>query len=141
VLATREVPEGNTDKPAEEEYARLQPIVEPFGATLQMLGNGALLAHIAGEPLDATRRAARAALAMKHVLPGWTIVVSSVRQDLDVVVDDGSALLTKAVIAAVVAPPTNPNAITLHVTAARHLGDEFDLEMGSPPKLLGPRVR
>src|SRR5207253_5531215 len=127
--------------PTPEQVEHLVRLCGQWGARLEVLATGALLAHLTGESVAAARRAAGLALAMRPIVPGWPIVISSVQPEVAIAVEDGTAMLTSAAMAAIFKKRA-ADAITVDSKTAPMLVDEFELDTSRPEvTLIGPRRR
>lgn len=137
--------QGNADDllapPSTEQRALLEQAARAWDAQLEILATGAVIAHVTGEVKDASHRAATIALAMRRILPGWSIAISSVAADAPAAADDGTALLTQAAMAAIFGKSIGDR-ISVDPSTAYYLAIEFVIERsGDVPVLLGPRTR
>lgn len=141
VGAARGEPNDLLEPPSDEQRPRLAELAARCGARLEIAATGAVLVHLHGAASDTTRRAAALALAMRDVLPGWAISVSSAQPDLRVVSDAAGQLLSRSALAAILAPVGG--AITVERGAASLLADDFEVELPSrgDPRLHGARKR
>jgi hypothetical protein len=135
---------GNADDtlapPAPDERARLAEAARSHDAHLEILATGAVVMQITGARQDAAPRAAQLALAMRRILPGWTIVISSVSPALETVADRGTALLTSAALGAIFGGPAREGIQVDPATAALLAADFEIAQDGGLPTLIDPLI-
>jgi len=138
VLATRHFVDEIDEPPSAEEVALLHDAAAAVGGVVEVLATGAVVMHFAGTARDIAGRAARAALAMRHILTTWAIAISTLDPNLTLVGDAGTVLLGRAAKAAIFAKtPEARGAILVDPQTATYLDDTFDVERSSPPRLKG----
>lgn len=139
VMASHGHPDDVTEPPSAEIFQQLAAAAELWNAKLELLATGAVCAHLTGQANDATHRAACFALAVRRLLPGWTIAISSAQPDAETAVETGTALLTSSVVATIFRKMPG-NAIAVDPDTAPMLAADFELAADGPmPQLLGPR--
>jgi eukaryotic-like serine/threonine-protein kinase len=94
VVAGRGTADELLEPPSSEQQARLAAAAQQRHAIVETLASGTVVAHLTGVPEEVSNRAAWLALAMRDILPGWTIAISSVRNAIAAAADQGAALLT-----------------------------------------------
>ena len=127
--------------PSADQCRALVAAADEWYASIEILATGAVAAHFEGAPVDAARRAASCALAIRAILPEWSIAVSA---PADAVrgADTSTTLLSKSVLANIFNTPDGPLPITVDREAASLLSDEFELEIdGDSAKLLRRRTQ
>ncbi|MEO8699986.1 MAG: serine/threonine-protein kinase [Kofleriaceae bacterium] len=132
------------EPPGDAVHEQLARIARDHDAALETFVSGAVVAHLAGEPKPTVIRAAMLALAMREVLVGWTIVISSADSDLAAAVDTGTQLLNGDAIAAIFRKRSAvPVAIGVDAYTAELLRGEpdFDVVVGETPRLVGRKQR
>ncbi len=129
------------EPPSPEACLRLARAAAAHDASLEVFANGAVCAHLVGEPLAVTARAAALALAMREILPRWAIAISSATAAESKVFDTGTRLLNGAALASIMRRGPEALQIRLDVETAAHLRDQFELTPGDAPRLIGPRPR
>ncbi|MGE5184322.1 MAG: serine/threonine-protein kinase [Acidobacteriota bacterium] len=141
VGAARGSPDDVLEPPTPEQLAQLAHAADVWQGHLEVVATGGVVVHLAGEPADASQRAAHVALAMRRILAGWQVAISSPRGDVAAAVETGSALLAKAAIAAIFRKASRET-VTIDRGAARYLGDAFDVDLaGDLPQLRGERAK
>ncbi|MBV8756054.1 MAG: serine/threonine protein kinase [Deltaproteobacteria bacterium] len=138
VLATRGFVDDIVDPPAPSEQALLHDAAAAVGAVLEVLATGSVVVHFAGTARDIAARAARCALAIKHILPQWAVAISTLDPALTLVSDAGTDLLGRAAKAAIFAKtPEARGAILVDPQTANYLDGTFEIDRTSPPRLRG----
>ncbi len=139
VAASRGAPDDIVEPPAESEIAALAKLAETHAARLEILATGGVIAHVVGSARDAAVRAAMFALAMRGVLGGWSIVISSIKPDLEAAADAGTQLLTSAALAAIF--KKRHDHITVDARTATLLSGEFEIAQTGreDPRLISKR--
>ena len=140
VIASSGSPEEVSDPPNDEQYRLLVEASQVWNARLEVFANGAVCAHFKGGTVDATHRAGRYALAMRRLLPGWVIALSS---DIGAaaVADTSTALLTRSLIAKVFNKLPG-NAVAVDPGTAPNLVGDFEVDLHSGlPLLIGEKQR
>jgi hypothetical protein len=125
VAASRGVIDDVDEPPTPEQKVALEQIAAARGACLEVLATGGVVAQLTGDPSDTAHRAALVALAMRDVLPGWSVVVSSLRRDVGVATEDGTALLASATMTAIFRKADG--VIDVDGETAKLLEDEFEI--------------
>jgi hypothetical protein len=100
VVAGRGTADELLEPPSAGQRERLVAAAEQRHAILETLASGAVVAHLTGVPAEVSHRAAWLALAMRPILPSWTIAISSVRHAIATAADQGAALLTHTALGA-----------------------------------------
>jgi eukaryotic-like serine/threonine-protein kinase len=142
VLASSGAPEDRLDPPTTEQRAALLRELGRQQAALEVLDNGMVLADLEGPAPDVVHRSARVALAMREILPGWSIVVSRPQGHPGAAIDGAVTLLATAAMEAIFRVGHGVrDAIEVDPLAARWLDDGFELELraGANPRLLDAR--
>ena len=123
---------GNADDmlepPTRTQTELLVSAIEPWKGQVEILATGAVLVHFVGTAKDASHRAALAGLAMRRILPGWTIAISSVCEQLDDAADQGTALLTQSALAAIFGQRTQEQ-IAIDPATADLLPDDLKAQL------------
>jgi eukaryotic-like serine/threonine-protein kinase len=141
VAAARGNVDDVLDPPVTEQRAMLAQAADAWQAQLEILATGAAVVHVTGEAKDASHRSAVIALAMRRILPGWSIAISSLAPDADTAVDQGSAMLTQATIAAIFGK-VSTDRISVDPSTAGFLSSEFEVDAKNGSlHLLGQRTR
>jgi hypothetical protein len=106
----------------------------PFRARLAFLGEGALVAAVLeGAPAELAARAARAALAMREVLPDSSIALTIAEGSggLDAVLERAARGLERQALAGLAGGAPAAAVIRVDAATAARLGDSFDLRAGA----------
>jgi serine/threonine protein kinase len=107
VSAARGNADDMLDPPTRAQTELLLTAVEPWQGQLEIIATGAVLVHFVGNAKDASHRAALTGLAMRRILPGWTIAISSVCEQVDEAAEQGTALLTQSALRAIFGAKTH----------------------------------
>ena len=138
VLATRHFVDEIDEPPNASEQALLHDAAAAVGGVVEVLATGAVVVHFAGTARDIAVRAARCAIAMRHILPTWAMAISTLDPNLTLVGDAGAVLLGRAAKAAIFAKtPEARGAILVDPQTAIYLDTAFEVERTSPPRLHG----
>jgi hypothetical protein len=135
VMASRGGPDEMSEPPSDEQHRLLIKAGELWDAKLEVLANGAIAAHFTGEHRAAMHRAACFALALRRVLPGWPLVVSSLETDAGAAAETGTALLTNAALLGALRKVPG-DAILVDPKTASMLEPEFEIAISGRHKLL-----
>ncbi|HTR55064.1 MAG TPA: serine/threonine-protein kinase [Kofleriaceae bacterium] len=139
VAAARGSPDDILDAPTAQQYAELVTAANQWQGQLELVATGAVVVDLAGDAKDIAHRAAHLALAMRSILAGWYIAISPLVADVARAVERTNALLAHTVLAGIVSRRQR-EMITVHRQTAKHLQDDFDIELGELPKLRGPKT-
>ena len=140
VLATRGHPDDASHPPDPEQVALLHDAAHRHGAVLVRLDTGAVVARLSGASADAARRAAGCALAIRAVLPGWSVVIAAAESDIGEAADTGVAELAAESMRSVVGDDGPAHAgIPIDPRLAVLIDREFDVAAGPRPYLHGHR--
>ena len=139
VSAARGNPDDMLEPPSAVECADLAAIAATNHADLELLATGGVVVHVTGEAHDAAARAALIALAMRRLLGGWSIAISSLRADVQAAAEGGAAMLTSAAMAAIFTK--RPPSIVVDPGVATLLSGEFEIEITGrdDPRLIAKR--
>jgi hypothetical protein len=129
VAAARGALDDVLEPPTPDQLVALVRAANAWDGRVEVLATGAVIAHLTGEAKDTSHRAAHVALAVRRILPGWSIVVSSVRPEVDAAAEDGTALLTQAAVAAIFGKQA-VGAISVDPSTAAQIDDAFELAPG-----------
>jgi hypothetical protein len=139
VSAARGNPDDVLEPPTTPECAELAAIAASNRADLELLATGGVVVHVKGEAHDAAARAALIALAMRRLLAGWSIAISSLRADVQAAAEGGAAMLTSAAMAAIFTK--RAPSIVVDPGVATLLSGEFEIEITGrdDPRLIAKR--
>jgi hypothetical protein len=126
--------------PEAEIYAALVEAADLWDARLELFETGELCAHLQGDPRQTTHRAACLALAMRKLLPGWTIAISNEQDEAAAAAETGSVMLTSASLATVFKRIPG-GAIVIDHAMQPVLEQEFEItpNKAAAPTLIGKR--
>ncbi len=124
------------DPPTPAQGAQLADEARACDGRLEVLATGAVVVHLMDQAAVAAARAARLALAMRKILPGWSIAISSVRAGVEAATDHGATLLQSSAMAAIF-KQRGSDGIAIDPATARLLSSEFVLESSPQPRLIG----
>ncbi|HEY5934132.1 MAG TPA: serine/threonine-protein kinase [Kofleriaceae bacterium] len=130
-------PDDVLEPPSAEAWAQLIAAAEHAGAHVEVFATGAVMAHLRGRAKLTAVRAARLALEMRSIMPGWSIVISSLTTSVATAADTGATLLTNAALAAFFGKASQGVDIVVDPGTAQYLDDDFELARGIEPRLVG----
>jgi eukaryotic-like serine/threonine-protein kinase len=109
-----------------EQLAALRDLASRAAVCLELLETNHVVVHFEGERSETVRRAASFAVAMRDVLVGWMIGVSSEHGDVGTAADTGSSILTRSVLASLFRKMPG-NAIVVDMKTRADLAPVFEL--------------
>jgi hypothetical protein len=140
VLASTGHPDDQLAGPSPEQAAALTAAAAELGAQLEFFASGAIAAHLKGPAVDTVKRAASLALAMRKILPAWSIAVSASHPEAGAAGEQASSLLASAAIENVFGGSPSPT-ITVDRGAVALLDDDFEIAFSKAGPTLRERKR
>ena len=140
VIASHMRPDDVAEPPSPEQQRQLAKIAAAHHARLESLATGAVVAHVTGAAGEATRRAARLALAVRPLFADWSIAIAGPGRDAGAAGETSASLLSTSVMAEMF---SGTRTITVDAAAAALLEDEHEIVRAprGKAKLVGPRRR
>jgi len=126
VAASRGNPGDMLEPPVREQVMAIAALGKQYNAHAEILATGGVVIHLEGIARDVAARAAEIALALKQILQGWTITVSSTKQDVGAVAEASAALLTTAAMQSIF--HRGEPAIVVDAQTATLISGEYELE-------------